>query len=197
MNLGLIPLDNGSLPAKPDIKYNRSTNTIDLDSISLEDKIAQTVITYDDHRFRDQFKNMVLGGIFLRTKPTKQKFKEAVKFYQKNSTIKYFTVGDLEGCVNPFEKFKKFTAFENIENETEAFHVARSEGKLMEQVGFNMNFAPVVDLKDNIWECRSFPGNYKEIANKSAAYVRGLQSYSVLATAKHYPGSTLESKDPH
>ncbi|OGZ65457.1 MAG: hypothetical protein A2822_01255 [Candidatus Staskawiczbacteria bacterium RIFCSPHIGHO2_01_FULL_41_41] len=55
----------------------------------------------------------------------------------------------------------------------------------------------MVDLKDDIWKCRSFPGDEAKISELAQAYLTGLQTQQVLGTAKHYPGKTLIVKDPH
>ena len=38
-----------------------------------------------------------------------------------------------------------------------------------------MNFAPVLDLDDNIWNCRNFEGSPEEIANKANSYIDGFE----------------------
>jgi beta-glucosidase-like glycosyl hydrolase len=67
----------------------------------------------------------------------------------------------------------------------------------LKSLGFTLNFAPVVDLDDQIWKCRSFPGDERQVSELAEAYISGLQREGILATAKHYPGKTLVVKDPH
>ena len=67
----------------------------------------------------------------------------------------------------------------------------------MTEIGFSLNFAPVVDLDDEIWKCRSFPGDESQVSKLAEAYILGLQSEGIIATAKHYPGKTLVANDPH
>ena len=64
-------------------------------------------------------------------------------------------------------------------------------------MGLNVNLAPVVDLGDTIWRCRTFPGDEKQVAEFAEAYTQGLQAQGLIATAKHYPGKTLVVRDPH
>jgi len=71
------------------------------------------------------------------------------------------------------------------------------EGKLLKELGFSINFAPVVELTDTIWNCRNFVGTPEEISKKANNYINGLQKNNIIATSKHYPGKTLSIKDPH
>ncbi|MBI2146146.1 hypothetical protein HYU22_02295 [Candidatus Woesearchaeota archaeon] len=64
-------------------------------------------------------------------------------------------------------------------------------------MGFSINFAPVVDLQDDIWRCRSFPGDEQHVSELAESYLLGLQTQGVIGTIKHYPGKTLIIKDPH
>ena len=104
---------------------------------------------------------------------------------------------DAEGCWNPFENIQEFKSFKEIKTKEEAYEIGYSQGKLMKELGFNINLAPVVDIKDTIWGCRSFEGNSKEISQKANNYINGLQKSKIMATAKHYPGKTLIINDSH
>ena len=104
---------------------------------------------------------------------------------------------DLEGCVSPFGFIREFTAASEVNTTEQAFEKGIDEGKFLQKLGFNLNFAPVVDLDDDIWKCRTFPGDEHRIAELAEAYIVGLQAEGVIGTAKHYPGKTLVVKDPH
>jgi len=89
------------------------------------------------------------------------------------------------------------TAFNEISKVGDAFEKGFAEGKYLKSLGFSLNFAPVVDLDDQIWKCRSFPGEKEEVAELARSYVLGLQSQDIIGTAKHYPGRTLVVRDTH
>ena len=111
--------------------------------------------------------------------------------------VPFFVTADLEGCISPFGFIRQFTAASDINTTDEAFQKGVEEGMFLHRLGFNLNFAPVVDLKDDIWKCRSFLGDEAKVAELAQAYLAGLQTQKVLGTAKHYPGKTLIVKDPH
>ena len=68
-------------------------------------------------------------------------------------------------------------------------------------VGVNLNFAPVMDVNNNLDNPvigrRSF-GELPELVSRlGVPYIRGLQRHGVLATAKHFPGHGDTTVDSH
>lgn len=185
------------ITAPTNIVYNKSTNTVFLDSLTLKQKIAQMIITTGKENNKDILQNMLIGGIHLGKKNGSQEFISIINDFQEGATIPFFVATDLEGHGNPFESFQHFPSLLEIKDEEEAYTIGYKEGKLLKSLGFSINFAPVLDLNDTIWNGRSFTGTPKEISAKAVSYINGLQSQGILATAKHYPGKTLSIKDPH
>ncbi|PHR74041.1 MAG: beta-N-acetylglucosaminidase [Lutibacter sp.] len=74
-------------------------------------------------------------------------------------------------------------------------------GKHCKRMGIHINFAPVVDVNTNpenpIIGNRSFGENHTNVANKSVAFTKGIQSQNVMACAKHFPGHGDTSTDSH
>jgi beta-N-acetylhexosaminidase len=70
--------------------------------------------------------------------------------------------------------------------------LAELVGAGMKLVGFNINFAPALDLFTPLSEAtlgpRAFSGNGHQVARCADAYVRALTSHGVLACGKHFPG---------
>ena len=68
-------------------------------------------------------------------------------------------------------------------------------------IGIHMAFAPVVDVNNNpsnpVINTRSFGEEPHAVAAMAAAFVRGLQSTGVAATAKHFPGHGDTDTDSH
>jgi len=170
---------------------------VDLEQLTLEQKIAQMVIGVGGTENYWPWKNMQLGGIHLFARQNEHIFNNTIIDFQYQMAIPFFVTADLEGCVSPFEFIRQFKPASEVQSIDEAFEKGVEEGKFLHRLGFNLNFAPVVDLKDDIWKCRTFPGNEANIAQLAQAYLLGLQTEEVLGTAKHYPGKTLIIKDPH
>lgn len=171
--------------------------TIVLDSLTLEQKIAQMVIVAGQKWNLNAWQKMQLGGIHLYAKASEEVFRGTIEEFQNGMNIPFLVSVDLEGCQNPFAAFKNFTVAVDVATGDQAFTKGKEEGAYLSSLGITLNFAPVVDLEDTIWKCRSFPGDVQQITDLAEAYVSGVQSESVLATAKHYPGKTLVIHDPH
>ncbi|GGF29468.1 glycoside hydrolase family 3 protein [Subtercola lobariae] len=83
--------------------------------------------------------------------------------------------------------------------QTEA--VARAVGVALRGAGVNLAFAPDVDVNSNpnnpVIGVRSFGADAELVARHSAAWVHGLQSTGVAASAKHFPGHGDTAADSH
>ena len=85
------------------------------------------------------------------------------------------------------------------ESLTEA--VGYAMGKELRAAGFNLNFAPVVDVNSNIGNVvigvRSFGDDPETVAKHGAAMSRGMQNAGVMACLKHFPGHGDTTLDSH
>ncbi len=183
------------IPAQPAVVVQ--DKIVSLDSLTLEQKIAQMIVVSGSLSNLKVWKKMQLGGIHLFAMAKEDLFRDKIIQFQDEMVVPFFVTVDLEGCQNPFAAFHNFTAASEVATEGVAFEKGSYEGEYLSSLGVTINFAPVVDLEDTIWKCRSYPGDAKQIADLSEAYVLGLQKESVAATAKHYPGKTLVVQDPH
>ncbi|HIH10938.1 TPA: hypothetical protein HA241_02010 [Candidatus Woesearchaeota archaeon] len=172
-------------------------NIIYLDSLTLEQKIAQMVVVHGAPWNLKPWKALQLGGIHLFALEKKELYPETIEQFQEGMTIPFFVSVDLEGCLNPFGNFKNFTAAVDIHSVGAAYEKGVEEGRYLHSLGVSLNFAPVVDLGDLLWHCRSFSDNETVVAELAEAYILGLQKEGVIATAKHYPGKTLVVRDSH
>ncbi len=82
-----------------------------------------------------------------------------------------------------------------------AAEMGRITGLESRAIGIHMAFAPVVDVNNNpsnpVINTRSFGEDPQRVAALSAAFIRGLQSVGVAATAKHFPGHGDTDTDSH
>jgi len=179
------------------IIYDKTQNVVYLDSLTLRQKIAQMIITYEKNENKEILQKLNIGGIHLGAKSSPQEFVDTIDSYQDGAIIPFFITVDMEGCLNPFENFQHFPSSREMETKEDACRFGYKQGELLKELGFSINFAPVVDLEDTIWNCRNFLGSPEEVMKKAVYYTEGLQSRGILATAKHYPGKTLSIEDPH
>lgn len=183
------------IPEQPGIRI--VNGTVELDSFTLEQKIAQMVIVAGYSTHLEPWRKMQLGGIHLFALQNEDLFRETIREYQYNMTLSFLVTVDLEGCVSPFAAFRYFPFVSRISTPQKALEKGQQEGQYLQSLGVTLNFAPVVDLDDSIWNCRAFPGSEEHVAILAREYILGLQQQGVLATAKHYPGKTLIVSDPH
>jgi beta-N-acetylhexosaminidase len=83
----------------------------------------------------------------------------------------------------------------------DAFEAGRIIGREARAVGIHFAFAPTVDVNNNpanpVINTRSFGEDPQRVAELGAAFVRGVQSEGVAATAKHFPGHGDTDTDSH
>lgn len=74
--------------------------------------------------------------------------------------------------------------------------------ELLRLLGFNMNFAPVLDLAvheeaDNALQERCFGTKTQKVIRLAGAYLEGLQNGSIIGCGKHFPGLGDSIVDSH
>lgn len=74
-------------------------------------------------------------------------------------------------------------------------------GKLVRTYGFNMNFAPVLDVNSNpdnpVIGDRSFGGSPNLVSEFGMEMMKGIQSEKIVSVIKHFPGHGDTSVDSH
>ena len=88
-----------------------------------------------------------------------------------------------------------------INNSQFSYHVGTMLGKELKEFGFNLDFAPVLDINSNpnnpVIGDRSY-GNNSEIVSKLGIQTfKGIQSQNIIPTIKHFPGHGDTSVDSH
>ena len=71
----------------------------------------------------------------------------------------------------------------------------------MEKLGFNLNLAPVLDIKrfedNHAIGDRAFSRDKEEVFQKGYAYYKQLEKCNILPVVKHFPGHGATTKDSH
>ncbi|MBC2600233.1 glycoside hydrolase family 3 protein [Puniceicoccus vermicola] len=126
---------------------------------------------------------------------------------QQRAKVPLLISGDHEGgCravgATPFGAVMNLAAIEPIEDaEDYAYKVAGAAARQARAMGCHWNFGPVVDINFNwnnpITNHRSFGDQPERIARLAQAYIRGMQDNGIAATAKHFPGDGVDSRDQH
>jgi beta-N-acetylhexosaminidase len=77
----------------------------------------------------------------------------------------------------------------------------RAVGRLLAGLGFNLDFAPVLDVDTNpdnpVIGDRAFGSDPDTVARLGCAFAAGLESAGIMACGKHFPGHGDTSQDSH
>lgn len=179
------------------IKVEGNGSTIVFDSLSLQQKLAQMMLVSGTRNSED-ITRMNVGGIYVfQEGKDKIYYTKTIKKFKNAAKIKPFFSTDLEGYLNPFKQFYRSQTLSNITNTQASENLGREHGKLLQEMGFTINFAPVAEADGKVWPGRGWNGSAFQIAENVNAYLNGLQSFGIIGVVKHYPGGSIENKDPH
>jgi len=129
---------------------------------------------------------------------------------QNYSSVPLFIAIDVEGGkINRLKSEYGFSDFLSAKElgeignhkvtEKEALKISQE----LSELGFNMNFAPVIDVNINPNNPiigaldRSFSSDYKEVVLHAQAFIEAHNQNNVIAVAKHFPGHGSASNDSH
>lgn len=189
---------------------------INIEELSLEEKIGQMlIIGMDTNYITDRIKNMIqkykIGGIILYRKNFKSydsmvKLINELKELNKNNKIPMFIAIDQEGGrVNRMPKeLKNLPAANKVANKKDielVKNTAQITAKILYESGFNMNFAPVMDIKrfseNHVVGDRAFGENKDDVSKYAIEYMKQLQQNNIISVIKHFPGHGATKKDSH
>jgi len=186
-------------------------------AMSLEEKVGQLFqIGFStpgvSDEVRDMIENYHVGGVIYFSRNIKSPAQTAElsnKLQQlalnSGAEIPIFISADQEG--GTVTRLKGATHFPgnmalgaaNDKYLTE--QVAKATAAELKNLGINVNLAPVLDVNNNpanpVIGVRSFGEDPERVAELGAAYIKGLQSEGVTATAKHFPGHGDTDTDSH
>lgn len=186
---------------------------MNLKELSIEEKIGQKFIvgvnSYNTDIIVNLIKNYYIGGVILYKKNYKsydemlsliKKFKKA---NSKNKVPLFIAVDQEGGRVNRMPP--EFHNLKNIydmskKGETLISKNANITGKMLKEMGINMNFAPVLDMYDNdskVLYKRCFSGDEDDVYKYGMEYVNGINNNGVVSVIKHFPGHGVSKRDSH
>ena len=166
-----------------------------LESLSLEEKVAQLVIAFappGEGAIRQ-------GGVILLGKALRDPaaLRGRVEALQRRAGLPLLVAVDLEGGeLNRLKALRTMVAFPSAremgeEGGWEAEAWGRRAGLDLSSLGVNMSLGPVLDLASTGFMAetgRSMGDDPVRVARLARAFARGLGSAGVLAIGKHYPG---------
>lgn len=221
-----VPTDDGKLGMSEEDAHYAALDY--MDTMTWEEKVGQLFIVnlellddthgnfYEHQKITRQMKETLqqfpVGGVifFSRNIAKRKQTKKLIRRLQKNADIPLFVTVDEEGGdvarigSNEDMKTTTFPTMEHIGKKKDADYVydmAVTIGKEIGELGFNVDFAPVADVRTSELNreigSRSFGDNPKLVSRMVSAYVQGLKSQNICSTLKHFPGQGSSKGDTH
>ena len=189
---------------------------MDIKELSMEEKIGQKIIigmngVAIDSRIKTMIEKYKIGGIILYKRNFKNYsdminlINQLKKINSKNKIPLFFAIDQEGGRVNrmPNEvtnliSARKIASLQDTELINEAGSVI---GEMLRNSGFNMNFAPVLDIKrfedGHAIGDRCYGENYEDVGKYGIEFMKGLKKSNVVSVVKHFPGHGATTKDSH
>jgi beta-N-acetylhexosaminidase len=185
--------------------------------MTLDEKIGQMVIigvdgTAVSEQTRDLIEHYHVGGVILyknniiNKAQTTDFLNELKQVNTKQNTLPLWLSVDQEGgrvsrMPDEYSKLPTNRAIGKINNAEFSYKLGIILGKELRSVGFNMDFAPVLDINSNpnnpVIGDRSFGANAKVVSSLGVQTMLGIQAQKVAAVVKHFPGHGDTSVDSH
>jgi beta-N-acetylhexosaminidase len=186
-----------------------------LKKMTVEEKVGQIIqiginarfINQDSDFFQDlvrQVKENKIGGIILFGAPIYETV-HLVNRMQENAETPLLIALDAEtGVGMRFPDAANFPwnmAVGATGNPEYARKMGVITGREAKALGIMQVYAPVLDVNNNadnpVINVRSYGENPEDVARFGAAFIEGVQSQGVIATAKHFPGHGDTDVDSH
>jgi beta-N-acetylhexosaminidase len=113
---------------------------------------------------------------------------------------------DMEGgrvarCKEPFTQWPPLKRLGDLDSPTLSFEFAEAMGKELHAVGFNVDWAPCLDVLTNpqntVIGDRAISSDPEMVAKHTAGLIRGYQKANIIPCAKHFPGHGNTLLDSH
>jgi beta-N-acetylhexosaminidase len=187
-----------------------------LQEMTLEEKIGQmVVIGFEGPRIDDHVESMIrehqIGGLVLFERNIEDENQLAsliadLKAVNKDNRLPLFIAVDEEGgrisrLPQGSPRFPSNKALGEQGDPDYSFTIGQEIGAALAAFGFNMNFAPVLDIFSNpqneVIGDRSFGDNPEIVSKLGIAVMKGLQSQNIISVVKHFPGHGDTRMDSH
>ncbi len=187
-----------------------------ISNMSLEEKIGQLVIsgfygTTLDENILKLIKENKISGVILFNRNVKDSntllsLNNSLKESNKNNKLPLFISVDEEGgsvtrMPRDIKRLPTNKYIGSLNNKDLSYKVGEILGEQLSYFGFNMNFAPVLDINSNpnnpVIGDRSFGNNKDIVAGLGTSTMKGIQSKNIISVVKHFPGHGDTSVDSH
>ena len=189
---------------------------MEINELTLQEKIGQMIIigmdtNYITERIETMIKKYKIGGIILYRKnfSTYAEMLELIrklkKLNAKNKIPLFIAIDQEGGRVNRMPKEIKNLPPANLVAEKGEIELVKTSaqitGKILKESGYNLNFAPVLDIKrfENKHPIgdRCYGENKEKVAKYGIEVMKELQKQGIIPVIKHFPGHGATKQDSH
>lgn len=183
-----------------------------INEMSLDEKIGQMLLVgFDGEYINSDLSEMIqdhyIGGVILFGRNIKNK--EQLKALNKNiikvsqvNKVPIFISTDQEG--GRVSRLPGSTYPSNLymaNHNYDLYKVGESIGNEMKNYGFNLDFAPVLDVfsnpKNTVIGDRSFGSDPKLVSSLGISEIKGMMDAGIIPVIKHFPGHGDTYVDSH
>lgn len=189
---------------------------MNIEDLTIKEKIGQMIIIgLETNHITERIKKMIteykVGGVILYRKNFST-YKEMVKLIndlkklnQKNKIPLFISIDQEGGRVNRMPpEIKNLPAANKIaslNNKEIIIKSAKITGKLLKKSGFNLNFAPVLDIKrfndNHAIGDRCYGKTKQDVVEYGIPVMKELQNEGIISVIKHFPGHGATKQDSH
>lgn len=187
-----------------------------ISNMTLEEKIGQLlIIGIEDTEVDDHVMKMIeeykVGGFILfkhniSNADQATELLNSLKSLNKKNPIPLFLSIDEEGgrvsrLPNTFPKLPPAKKIGKVNDESISLQYGKIIGKRIKSLGFNINFAPVLDIDSNpnnpVIGDRAFGSDKNTVIDHSLKVMEGINQEGIISVVKHFPGHGDTNLDSH
>jgi beta-N-acetylhexosaminidase len=202
--------------ANPEETLKEDPIRVQIDHMTLEEKVGQMVLVgMEDYSINDDAKRMIedrhVGGFILFKRNIRDASQltallNSLKEANSVNKIPLFLSVDEEGgrvtrMPDELEKLPTPGSIGATNDSEYSFEIGSILGEELKQFGFNVDFAPVLDINSNpknpVIGDRSFGSSPGIVSRLGIQTMKGIQSQGIISVVKHFPGHGDTSTDSH
>lgn len=184
--------------------------------MTVEEKIGQMVIVgldgYDNNNnSQKMIEEYHVGGfiLFKRNIQDSQQLLRLINSLKETNAVNkvplFFSIDEEGGKVSrmpgEFQNLPSSKKIGEVDSGELSYQVGEIIGRKLNIFGFNMNFAPVMDINSNsknpVIGDRAFGDKADIVSKLGVQTMKGLQSQNIISVIKHFPGHGDTSVDSH
>ncbi len=209
---GNVVEENGDNEAEEEIDQIQEI----VDSMTLEEKIGQLFVfgidglEIDEHTVNLIDNHKIGGFIFFKnnlyTLDQIVGLLNSLKERNRENPLPLFLALDEEGgqvsrLSGFFPRLPNASKIGSINEEDISYQFGKLLGERLKELGFNMDFAPVLDINSNpnnpVIGNRAFGSTKEVVIDNGIKVMKGIKSGNVISIVKHFPGHGGTGPDSH